>query len=115
MLADNRRVRNLLSGSDCVVFERPPYPELEVTMLNTRLGCVPKSLLVLGLLLSGASGARSDDRREARHLLAALHEMREARTELREAKHDFGGHRDKAIKALDYAAEQVETALKSAR
>jgi hypothetical protein len=46
-------------------------------------------------------------------LHAALYEMRHARTELKEAKHDFGGHRAKAVEALDEAITQVEKPLKA--
>jgi hypothetical protein len=47
-------------------------------------------------------------------LHAALYELREARTELKEATHDFGGHREKAVKATEAAARQIELALKGA-
>jgi esterase/lipase superfamily enzyme len=49
------------------------------------------------------------------HLHHAIHELREARTELQDAKHDFGGHRAKALRDVDYAIEQLELALKFAR
>jgi hypothetical protein len=39
--------------------------------------------------------------------------MRQARTELRDAKHDFGGHRAKALEALDAAISQIDKALKA--
>jgi hypothetical protein len=42
----------------------------------------------------------------------ALHELREAHTELKEAKHDFGGHREKALHDVNHAIEQIEEALK---
>ncbi len=48
------------------------------------------------------------------HLHHALRELREARTELKEAKHDFGGHREKALKATDAAIEQIDKALRAA-
>jgi hypothetical protein len=44
-----------------------------------------------------------------------LHELREARTELKEAKHDFKGHRERALQDVNYAIEQLELALKFAR
>ncbi len=44
---------------------------------------------------------------------AAVYEMRHARTELKEAAHDFGGHRVKALEALDAAILQVDEALKA--
>src|SRR5438876_4729126 len=42
------------------------------------------------------------------HLRHALVALREARTEMKEASHNFGGHREKAILALDAAIRQVE-------
>ena len=49
------------------------------------------------------------------HIHHALHELKEARTELREAKHDFGGHREAALRDVNYSIEQLELALKFAR
>jgi hypothetical protein len=42
----------------------------------------------------------------------AIHALREARTELLEAKHDYGGHRDEAIRGIDFSVKQLETCLK---
>lgn len=49
------------------------------------------------------------------HLRHSLVAMREARTELKEAKHDFGGHREKAVHDIDAAIEQVEKCIKEIR
>jgi hypothetical protein len=43
---------------------------------------------------------------------AAIDALRRARGHLQEAKHDFGGHRDEAIRATDHAIEQLEICLK---
>src|SRR5208337_1102499 len=43
---------------------------------------------------------------------AALKELKEARKELKEADHDFGGYRVEAIEAIDKAIVQLEKALK---
>ena len=43
----------------------------------------------------------------------ALHELREARTELKEAAHDFGGHREKALEAVEAAIKQLDKALEA--
>ena len=48
------------------------------------------------------------------HMHHALHEMREAHKELKEAKHDFGGHREKALHDVHAAIVQVEKALEGA-
>ncbi len=46
------------------------------------------------------------------HLHHALFELREAREELRESKDDFGGHREKAIVAVQDAIKQIDLAIK---
>jgi hypothetical protein len=59
-------------------------------------------------------GARDEGPRHP-HMHHALHELKEARVELKEAAHDFGGHREKALKAVDAAIVQIEIALKGGR
>jgi hypothetical protein len=49
------------------------------------------------------------------HIRHAIVELRASRTEMKEAKHDFGGHREKAIKDIDYAIEQLEKAIEFAK
>jgi hypothetical protein len=49
------------------------------------------------------------------HIQHALHELGEARKELKDAKHDFGGHREKTLKDVDHAITQLEAALKFAK
>jgi hypothetical protein len=49
------------------------------------------------------------------HLHHAIHELDEAHKELKEAAHDFGGHREKAIEKVDHAKKQLEVALKFAK
>ena len=46
------------------------------------------------------------------HIHHAIHELKEARRELKDAKHDFGGQREKALEKVDHAIKQLETALK---
>jgi hypothetical protein len=46
------------------------------------------------------------------HIRAALSELKEARKELKEADHDFGGHRVEAIESIDKAIVQLEKCLK---
>jgi hypothetical protein len=41
----------------------------------------------------------------------ALHALEVARAHLKDAKHDFGGHRDAAIRACDEAIAQLKLAL----
>jgi hypothetical protein len=47
------------------------------------------------------------------HMHRALHELREARTELKEASHDFGGHRVKALEAVNAAIKEIDAGLKA--
>jgi tetratricopeptide (TPR) repeat protein len=49
------------------------------------------------------------------HLHHAIHELDEAHKELKEAKHDFGGRREKAIEKVDHAKKELEEALKYAK
>lgn len=46
------------------------------------------------------------------HIRAALHELRETQAELKKAAHDFGGHREEALEAVDRAIHQLEICLK---
>jgi hypothetical protein len=41
------------------------------------------------------------------HMVAALHELREARTELKESRDDFGGRKERALRDIDAAIEQL--------
>jgi hypothetical protein len=45
------------------------------------------------------------------HLHHALWELRDARKEVTEAKHDFGGHREKALVAINDAIKQLDLVL----
>jgi hypothetical protein len=76
-------------------------------------------LAACGLVLGGfglgvmrpanVSGEEADGHPHMRH---ALTRLREAHKALKESKHNFGGHRVKAIKDVDHAIHQVEEALK---
>ncbi len=71
------------------------------------------SALVLGLMSWQTPSSVAGESKHP-HLHHALREMREARTELKEANHDFGGHKVKAMEALDAAIKQIDVALKGA-
>jgi len=58
----------------------------------------------------GGKGERARERHPHIHL--AIKDLRAAREELKEADHDFGGHREDAMKAIDVAIAQLEVALK---
>ena len=59
-------------------------------------------------LLNGVASAKE----RHPHIHKAIEELREARKELKEADHDFGGHREMALRATDEAIKQLEEALK---
>ena len=69
------------------------------------------SAIAVGLLslLAGAGQAQAP---KYHHLHHALWELRDARVELKEAKHDFGGHREKALRAVDGAIRQLDLCIK---
>jgi hypothetical protein len=73
-------------------------------------------VLGLGLWSGGFFGDRTvqaaPERERHPHIRVALEELREARRELKEADHDFGGHRKAALVAVDEAIVQLEKALK---
>ncbi|MBV9144543.1 MAG: hypothetical protein JO065_01415 [Acidobacteria bacterium] len=45
------------------------------------------------------------------HIRSAIRELQEAKRELQSASHDFGGHREDALKACDEAIRQLQQAL----
>jgi uncharacterized protein YukE len=71
-----------------------------------------RSVFLLPLLaawLTAPSAARADVKYP--HMHQALCELQEARVELKTAAHDFGGHREAALKAVDVAVAQLNIAL----
>jgi hypothetical protein len=60
-----------------------------------------------------AAPAAAADRESHPEIRAAMANLREAREHLERAKHDFGGHRVAAIKAVDEAIHQLQLALES--
>jgi hypothetical protein len=82
-----------------------------------------RALLVsAGLILGGAgiatfttspaAVARENQGERHPHIHKATEELREARKELKEADHDFKGHRDEAVEDCDKAIKQLEICLK---
>jgi hypothetical protein len=65
------------------------------------------ALALLGLAASGAVAE------EHHRLHVALYELRHARTDLKEAGTNFGGHKKAAMGALADAIDEVEQALKA--
>lgn len=69
-----------------------------MTVFKLRFQAIAAAL-ALGLLTAAANAAPVHHS----HVEHALHELRDARTQLKEAKHDFGGHRIAALKAVEDA------------
>jgi hypothetical protein len=79
---------------------------------------IDKALRAVGDTVKGAGKVNPDVYKKYPgypHIHHGLAELREARTELQTAKHDFAGHRAKALQAVNYAIEQLELALKFAK
>ena len=82
------------------------------------VGLLSMAFLAGTSLISTGSGPTAAPQAEAEFfehhpkIHDAIHALREARTELKEAKHDYGGHRDEAIRGIDFAVQQLETCLK---
>ena len=68
--------------------------------------------LILGLFAFAMLQPTADAQPRKRwHMHIAVDELREARKELKEAPHNYGGHREKAILAIDEAIIQIEKAI----
>jgi hypothetical protein len=70
------------------------------------------SLVALVVAGPGPGPARAQRGREHPRLHAALHELIEARRELKGARHDFGGHRKKALAAVDDGIKSLRGILR---
>jgi hypothetical protein len=75
-------------------------------------GLVLSGLGFLGSEANAQPKPGAEKRERHPHIRRALHELREARKELKEAAHDFGGHREDAVEAINVAIKQLELALK---
>ena len=67
-------------------------------------------LLPVGFMRAG--GQTTPALHPHHHFHHALWELRDAHKELKETKHNFGGHKEKAIHAIHEAIKQVELILK---
>lgn len=70
---------------------------------------IMSSLAVIALMLTLSSPSPAAGRHPQIH--AAINALRNAKIHLEEAKHDFGGHRVDAIRAIDEAQRQLEICL----
>ena len=69
------------------------------------------TLLGIGLSTGGAMLFGQRDREFHPRLVRAIEALRDARAYMAEAPHDFGGHKEAAIKACDDALRQLNFAL----
>ncbi|WP_020470611.1 hypothetical protein [Zavarzinella formosa] len=69
------------------------------------------SLAAIAALIGLFSPGRASADPVHHKLHAALHDIKESISELEGAKHNFGGHKEQALKDLKFAAIQVEKAL----
>ena len=79
---------------------------------ETLAGAGTLALTSLGLAAVLSTTAQGQEKERHPRMHAAIRELREAKRELEKADHDFGGHRAKAIEAIDVAIIQLEKALK---
>jgi hypothetical protein len=69
--------------------------------------------IVLGVVLTAAVATISAQPERLRHprIAKAIEALEDARAYMREAPHDFGGHRVEALRATDEAIKQLRLAL----
>jgi hypothetical protein len=69
--------------------------------------------VILGLLSVPITAVASYDDEDQPHMQAALEALQSAKHHLEQAKHDKGGHRVAAIKAIDSAIVHVKAGMES--
>jgi hypothetical protein len=69
--------------------------------------------MAVGMILCIGTFTLSAQNERAMHprIAAAIDALKDARAYMKEAPHDFGGHRDGAIRACDDAIRQLQLAL----
>ena len=68
--------------------------------------------IVLGIVLTaGVALFAQNERAMHPRIAAAIAALRDSRAYMAEAPHDFGGHKDAAIRATDEAIKQLNFAL----
>jgi hypothetical protein len=77
-------------------------------MIRRLLCCAPVVALVVLATAAPEAAAQKFTHPRLRH---ALHELIEARKEVTTANHNFGGHRDKAVRAIDDAIGDIRAIL----
>lgn len=70
-------------------------------------------ILIIGIFIGGAVIGFAANGMEQPHMRAALESLKGARQQLEQAEHNKGGHREKAIKLVDRAIEQVKKGIEA--
>jgi hypothetical protein len=68
--------------------------------------------LAAAAFLPSRAAADKDEERHP-HIRRAIEELREAKKDLENADHDFGGHRKEASEAIDVALKQLRICLEN--
>jgi acyl-CoA reductase-like NAD-dependent aldehyde dehydrogenase len=71
--------------------------------------------MILGVVSTARFAGTTPPPERHPHIAAAIHELREAREELRTAAHDFCGHRAEALEKTDQAIHQLQEAMECDR
>ncbi len=71
------------------------------------------AMVAAGVVLAATGSTKAAEKHPKIH--QAMDALRDARAELKDAAHDFGGHRVKAIKLIDDTLEELKEALKFAK
>jgi hypothetical protein len=91
--------------------------------MATFLGCLALVALVLVLAFPMAvpaapptthaqpNAAAAAAAEKHHHIHEAIDALRSARADLMEASHDFGGHREEAVRSIDASIHQLEVCL----
>src|SRR5262249_23646748 len=93
------------------------HREKALEALDAAIVQTEKALEAAGDPFKGYTPARGiyDKYKNHPHLRGSLVALREAHAEMKNASHNFGGHREKALLALDAAINQVEKCLEFAK
>jgi hypothetical protein len=85
-------------------------------VVGVKILAAAAALGVVGWLSTdGEVSAQTKQQHHHQRLHRAMHELRQAHHNLKEASGDFGGHRAEALRDVDRAIEQVERALRYSR
>ena len=79
--------------------------------MKTIVSALPWAALMMLALVSVPRSAQPQPGERHPHIRSAMNELREARDELKNAAHDFCGHRVQALDDCDRALHQLRLAL----